>query len=44
MVILGIKKYANGILSGMIPDFISLIMLLIVKHYMVKVGRWNYVR
>jgi hypothetical protein len=31
-------------MSGMGPDFICLIMILVVKHYLIKVGRWHYVR
>ena len=29
---------------GLAPDFLCLIMILIVKHYLVKVGKWHYVR
>jgi hypothetical protein len=29
---------------GLAPDFFCLIMILIVKHYLVKVGKWHYVR
>ena len=34
----------QGMVSGMAPDFICLIMILIVKHYLVKVGKWHYIR
>ena len=49
--VLGIHKFwgpgsypvDQGLVSGMSPDFLCLILILIVKHYLVKVGRWHYV-
>ena len=34
----------QGMVWGLAPDFLCLIMILIVKHYLVKVGKWHYVR
>ncbi len=34
----------QGMVWGLAPDFFCLIMILIVKHYLVKVGKWHYVR
>lgn len=34
----------QGMVSGMAPDFICLIMILIVKHYLSKVGKWHFIR
>jgi hypothetical protein len=34
----------EGIISGMAPDLICLLMIMIVKHYLIKVGKWHYVR
>lgn len=48
----GLRKYSGvasypmdgGIVRGLMPDIISVAMLLVMKRYLVGIGLWDYVR